>query len=178
MLRKALGSSRHRGDAAEIAQLRGEATPSLTGGGRTEYERRLAVAVDASIGSVASAARAFPRRGVWRRGRRATRRCDTDFRSVGHIDEELEASAGGSALSAEGEAELDQQRTPGDTRRSRARTDAEVSVPMIFPEATPTPNHAMQLTATRLAINVHGSYSAPSSGESALSVAAADLESR
>ncbi len=50
--------------------------------------------------------------------------------------------------------------------------------PMIFPEATPTPNHAMQLTATRLAIYVHGSYSASTAGESALSVAAADLESR
>jgi hypothetical protein len=50
--------------------------------------------------------------------------------------------------------------------------------PMLVPEATPTPNHAMQLTATRLAINVHGSYSASTAGENALSVAAADLESR
>ena len=48
----------------------------------------------------------------------------------------------------------------------------------LVPGATPTPNHAMQLTATRLAINVHGSYSASTAGESALSVAAADLESR
>jgi len=38
---KALGSSRHRADAAGIAQVSGEATPSLTGSGRTEYERRL-----------------------------------------------------------------------------------------------------------------------------------------
>jgi len=106
------------------------------------------------------------------------RRCDPDFRSVGYIEDELETSAGGSALSAEGEAELDQQRTPGDTRRSRARTDAEVPVPMIFPEATPTPNHAMQLTATRLAFNVHCGYHPCTAGESALSVAAADLESR
>jgi len=125
---KALGSSRHRGDAAEIAQLRGEATPSLTGSARAEYERRLAVAVDASIGSVASAARAFPRLVVWRRGQRATRRCDTDFRSVGYIEDELGASCGESALSAEGEVELDRQRTRGDTRRSRARTDGEVSL--------------------------------------------------
>jgi len=44
--------------------------------------------------------------------------------------------------------------------------------------ATPTPNHAMQLTATRLAINAHRSYSASTAGENALSVAAADLESR
>ena len=160
VLMESLGSSRHRGDAAEIARIAGEATPSLTGSGRAEYERRLAVAVDASTGSVASAARAFPRRGVWRSGRRAMRRCDTDFRSVGYIEDESEVSCGGSALSAEGEAELDRQRTPGDTRRSRARTDAEVPVPMIFPEATPTPNHAMQLTATRLAINVHSSFSA------------------
>ena len=127
---------------------------------------------------MASAARAFPRRGLLATRPAATRRCDTDFRSVGYIEDELEVSCGGSAHSAEGEAELDQQRTPGDTRRSRARPDAEVSVPMIFPEATPTPNHAMQLTATRLAINVHGSYSASTAGESAPSVAAADLESR
>ncbi|MBA3572384.1 MAG: hypothetical protein H0W34_10520 [Pyrinomonadaceae bacterium] len=112
----------------------------------------MAVAVDASIGSVASAARAFPRRGVWRRGRRAMRRCDTDFRSVGYIEDELEVSCDGSALSAEGEAELDRPRTPGDTRRSRARSDAEVSVPMILPEATPTPNQSMKLTASKLAI--------------------------
>ena len=55
------------------------------------------------------------------------RRCDTDFRSVGYIEDELEVSCGESALSAEGETELDQQRTRGDTRRSRARTDAEGS---------------------------------------------------
>jgi len=103
---KALGSSRHRGDTAGIAQVAGEATPSLPGSGRTAYERRLAVAVDASIGSVASAARAFPRRGVWRRGRRAARRCDMDFRSVGYIEDEWEVSCGERALSAEGEAEV------------------------------------------------------------------------
>ena len=40
------------------------------------------------------------------------------------------------------------------------------------------PNQAMQLTATRFAINVYGSYNAPTAGESALSVAAADLVSR
>ena len=73
---------------------------------------------------------------------------------------------------------FDRQCTRGDTRRSRARTDAEVPVPMISSGVTPTPNHAMQLTATRLAINVHGSYSASTAGESALSVAAADLVSR
>jgi hypothetical protein len=39
-------------------------------------------------------------------------------------------------------------------------------------------HHAMQLTATRFAINVHRSYSASTAGESALSVAAADLQSR
>ncbi len=50
--------------------------------------------------------------------------------------------------------------------------------PMLVPGATPTPNHAMQLTATRLAINAHRSYSASTPSESALSVAAADLESR
>ena len=175
---KAFGSSRHRGDTAGIAQVSGEATPSLTGSGRTEYERRLAVAVHAFSGSVASAARVFPRRALVATRSAATRRCATDFRSVGHIEDELEASASGSALSAEGEAELDRQRTLGDTRRSRARTDAEVPVPRLVPEATPTPNHAMQLTATRLAINVHGSYSASTAGESARSVAAADLESR
>ena len=125
---EALGSSRYRDDTAGVAQVSGEATPSLTRSGRTEYERRLDLAVHASSGLVASAARIFPRRVVWRRGRRATGRCDTDFRSVGYIEEELQASVGGSALSAEGDAELDRQRTLGDTRRSRARTDAEVSL--------------------------------------------------
>ena len=125
---ESLGSSQHRGVTAEFARLSGATTPSLTGGGRTEYERRLAVAVDASTGSVASAARAFSRRALAATRSAATRRCDTDFRWVGHIEEELEASAGGSALSTEGEAELDRQRTSGDTRRSRARPDAEVSL--------------------------------------------------
>ena len=102
--------------------------PSLTGSGRTEYERRLGVAVHAFSGSVASAARAFPRRPLAATRSAATRRCDTDFRSVGNIEDELEASCGESALSTEREAVLDRQRTPGDTRRSRARTDAEVSL--------------------------------------------------
>jgi len=70
---------------------------------------------------------------MWRRGRRATGRCDTDFRSVGYIEEELQASVAGSALSAEGDAELDRQRRPGETRASRARTDAEVSLSMFSP---------------------------------------------
>ena len=158
VLMETLGSSRHGGDAAEIAQLRGQATPSLTGSGRTEYERRLAVAVHASTGSVASVARAFPRCGAWRRGRRAMRRCDPDFRSVGYIEDELEVSCGESALSAEGGARA--------TGSARLETFvAVVRAPMqkfCFPcflcFATLTPNQAMQLTATRCAFTFHDDF--------------------
>ena len=55
VLMKALGSSRHRRDIAGFAQVAGEATPSLTRSGRTEYERRLDLAVHASSGAGASA---------------------------------------------------------------------------------------------------------------------------
>ena len=113
MLMKALGSSQHRGVTAEFARLSGEAMPSLTGSARAEYERRLGVAVHAFSGSVASAARAFSRRGVWRSDRRATRRSDTDFRTVAHIEDELEAFRGGSALSGLGRGKAGRQWTRG-----------------------------------------------------------------
>jgi hypothetical protein len=111
-----------------VRQLVGEAT--LSRSGHTAYERRCGLAGHACTGSDASAAKAFSQRGVRRRDRRATWRCDTDFRSVGHVEDELEASGGGSAIPAQGAEKLDRQRTPGDTRRSRARTDAEVSLSM------------------------------------------------
>ncbi len=72
-------------------------------------------------------ARAFSRRGVRRSDRRATRRSDTDFRTVAHIEDELEAFRGGSARSGLGRGASDRQRTLGDVRCGRARTDAEVS---------------------------------------------------
>ncbi len=105
-----------------------------------------------------SAAGVFSRRGVWPRDRRSTRRCDTDFRSAGHIEEELQASAVESALSAQGEAELDQQRTRGGVCCGRARTDAEVLASTSSLYATPTPNQAMQLTPARRTIHSHDSY--------------------
>ena len=61
------------------------------------------------------------------------------FRSVGHVEDELEASGGGSAIPAQGAEKLDRQRTRGETRTSRARTDAEVSLSMfsLFCDANP-----------------------------------------
>jgi hypothetical protein len=94
----------------------------------------------------------------WRRDRRATRRCDADFRSAGDTEDELQPSAGGSALSGSGRGDSDRQFTRGDVRCIRARTDAEVSRSTSTLEATPTPNQAMQLTATRFAINIYRDY--------------------
>lgn len=58
----------------------------------------------------------------------ATRRCDTDCRSVGGIGAELEALRGESAPSGLGRDEACWQCTPGDARCGGARTDAEVSL--------------------------------------------------
>ncbi len=108
--------------------------------------------------SVATAPRFLSQRGVLATPPAATRRCDTDFRRVGDSEDEMEAHAGGSALSAWGEDQLDRQRARGDTRTSRARPMQKFSLPHFLCYATPTPNHAMQLTPARRTIHVHGSY--------------------
>ncbi len=76
--------------------------------------------------------RVFSRRGVWRRDRRATRRCDTDLRTVGYVEAELEAFRGDSVLSGLGRVDACLQRTPGHVRCGPALPDAEVLL-FLFP---------------------------------------------
>ncbi len=121
--------SAQRGDSPLVTRsVIGEAMRHRDG--CAPYERRFGFARHVCTGSDAPAARAFSRRGLWRRDRRATRRCDTDFRSVGDTAAEWEAFRGESALSGLGRDDACRQRTLGDVRCGRARTDAEVSLSM------------------------------------------------
>jgi hypothetical protein len=123
---KAYSSSKLRGDAGSVVRAHlAEATVSVT-----EAD---ALGTSGVMGSLltSSAVRMSPRREpslgpvCWRRDRRATRRCDADFRSAGDTEDELQPSAGGSALSGSGRGDSDRQFTRGDVRCIRARTDAE-----------------------------------------------------
>ena len=121
----------------------------------------LALAVHAYTGSEAPAARVFTRRGLLATRPAAARRCHTDFRLVGHAEGELEASAGESALSASGRGDTYRQmiawrhsftavRAP---MQKRSTPLAESSSSFGSPGEAQSPNHAMQRTAGRLALN-------------------------
>jgi hypothetical protein len=157
---KACSSSNLRGDASSVVRaLADEATRSATEADALRTSDAAGMAAHVCRGSDAPVARVFSRRAVWRRDRRATRRCDTDFRRVGYVEDELEPSCGESALWGSGRGEGGRQLTRGDVRRIRARTDAEerrigrsyFSLLARFVDAQ-SPNYAMQLTASKPAI--------------------------
>jgi len=93
-----------RSDAhSTVWTLACEATLCATEADALPTSEVLALAVYIISGSEAAAARAFSRRGLLATQPAAARRPDTDFRSVGHAEDELEASASGSALSGSGQ---------------------------------------------------------------------------
>ncbi len=154
---KADSSSMQCGEAGSAVWTRiGEATRCATEADALRTGGVLCFALHALTGSDASAARASSRRGVSRRDRRATWRCDTDFRRVGHIEDELEASVCESALSAQGGARLPADHARRRSFRScahrcrREATPSQTAFTLLprFGDAQ-SPNRAMELTATR-----------------------------
>jgi hypothetical protein len=154
---RAAGWPRSRGDARSILRaFAGEATLCAT-----EVEAlRTSDAWDLLF--ALSLARARLRRELslsavcLRRDRRATRRCDTDCRSAGHAEDELEASAGGSALSGLGRGDACLQRDARRRSGERALTDAEVSASRHRRPSDATSNQSMKLTASKPAIYTLG----------------------
>ncbi len=85
----------------------------------------------------------------WRSGRRATRRCATDFRRVGSVEDELLPSRSGSVLSA-----LREVTRPGVhawSRSLKAPASRELDASGTRGDAK-TSNQAMQLTASKLVV--------------------------
>ncbi len=100
---EACSSSMQRGDVrSAVRTLAGEATRRTGEVDALPTSNALAFAVHIFTGSEAPASRAFSQPGPLVERPAATRRCDTDFPSVGLIEDELEASAGASALSGLG----------------------------------------------------------------------------
>jgi hypothetical protein len=163
---KAYSSSKLRSDAGSVSRLRsGEATLSATEADTLSTSGVVGSLLTSAVVRMRLLRESFLGPVCWRRDRRATRRCDTDFRSVGQVEEELKASCSESALSGSGRGEGGRQFTRGDVRWSRARADAEERrivqrASSLFSSLldAQSPNHAMQLTATRRAFNIYRGY--------------------
>jgi hypothetical protein len=147
---KAYSSSMQRGDGRSVTHTRsGEVSRFVTEANALRTSSALELAVHIFSSSEAPAARAFSRRGVQATRPAATRRPNTDFRSVGRIEDELQPFAGESALSGLACSDADYQRTRGDMRAS-VRQPMQKSVFHIFlPSHAKSPNQSLQPTASR-----------------------------